>query len=51
MGKPRDDRSKDLFRPALDEIIDMSHAQGDERRCVAAEHDARSMLARGARSH
>jgi transposase, IS5 family len=26
MGKPRDERSKDLFRPALDEIIDMSHA-------------------------
>jgi len=26
MGKPRDDRSKDLFRPALDEIIDMGHA-------------------------
>jgi transposase, IS5 family len=26
MGKPRDDRSKDLFRPALEEIIDMGHA-------------------------
>lgn len=25
MGKPRDDRHKDLFRPALDEIIDMGH--------------------------
>jgi transposase, IS5 family len=26
MGKPRDARSKDLFRPALEEIIDMGHA-------------------------
>ena len=26
MGKPRDERSKDLFRPALEEIIDMGHA-------------------------
>jgi transposase, IS5 family len=26
MGKPRDDRSKDLFQPALEEIIDMGHA-------------------------
>jgi IS5 family transposase len=26
MGKPRDVRRKDLFRPALDEIIDMRHA-------------------------
>jgi transposase, IS5 family len=26
MGKPRDERQKDLFRPALDQIIDMSHA-------------------------
>src|SRR5579862_1941440 len=25
MGKPRDDRQKDLLRPALDQIIDMSH--------------------------
>jgi len=26
MGKPRDERSKDLFRPALEAIIDMGHA-------------------------
>ena len=26
MGKPRDNRHKDLFRPALDEIIDLDHA-------------------------
>jgi transposase, IS5 family len=26
MSKPRDDRQKDLFRPPLDEIIDMGHA-------------------------
>ena len=26
MGKPRDERSKDLFQPALEEIIDMGHA-------------------------
>jgi IS5 family transposase len=25
MGKPRDDRHKDLFRPALDQIIDLKH--------------------------
>jgi len=25
MSKPRDDRQKDLLRPALDQIIDMSH--------------------------
>lgn len=25
MGKPRDDRQKDLLRPALDQIIDLSH--------------------------
>jgi len=25
MSKPRDERQKDLFRPALDQIIDMSH--------------------------
>jgi IS5 family transposase len=25
MGKPRDERQKDLLRPALDEIIDLSH--------------------------
>ena len=25
MGKPRDDRQKDLFRPALDQIIDPGH--------------------------
>ncbi len=26
MGKPRDERQKDLFRPALDRIIDLDHA-------------------------
>ena len=26
MGKPRDNRQKDLLRPALDEIIDPGHA-------------------------
>jgi len=26
MSKPRDERSKDLFQPALEEIIDMGHA-------------------------
>ena len=26
MSKPRDERQKDLFRPALDQIIDMDHA-------------------------
>ena len=26
MGRPRDDRSKDLFQPALEEIINMGHA-------------------------
>jgi IS5 family transposase len=26
MGKPRDERQKDLFRPALDRIIDLNHA-------------------------
>jgi IS5 family transposase len=26
MGKPRDERSRDLFQPALEEIIDMGHA-------------------------
>jgi IS5 family transposase len=26
MSKPRDERQKDLFRPALDQIIDMRHA-------------------------
>ena len=26
MSKPRDERRKDLFRPALDQIIDMDHA-------------------------
>jgi IS5 family transposase len=26
MSKPRDDRQKDLFRPALDQIIDLDHA-------------------------
>lgn len=25
LAKPRDDRQKDLLRPALEEIIDMSH--------------------------
>lgn len=25
MAKPRDDRQKDLFRPPLDQIIDMGH--------------------------
>ena len=25
MAQPRDDRQKDLFRPALDQIIDMGH--------------------------
>ena len=25
MSKPRDERQKDLFRPALDQIIDMGH--------------------------
>jgi transposase, IS5 family len=25
MGKPRDERSKDLFRPALESIIDLGH--------------------------
>jgi len=25
MGKPRDDRQKDLLLPALDQIIDMGH--------------------------
>jgi IS5 family transposase len=25
MAKPRDDRQKDLLRPALDQIIDMGH--------------------------
>ena len=25
MSKPRDDRQKDLFRPALEQIIDMGH--------------------------
>ena len=25
MGRPRDERQKDLLRPALDQIIDMSH--------------------------
>src|SRR5260370_7174847 len=25
MGRPRDDRQKDLLRPALDQIIDLSH--------------------------
>jgi transposase, IS5 family len=25
MARPRDDRQKDLLRPALEEIIDMSH--------------------------
>jgi len=25
MSKPRDERQKDLFRPALDQIIDMRH--------------------------
>ncbi len=25
MGKPRDDRHRDLFRPALDQIIDLQH--------------------------
>ena len=25
MSKPRDNRHKDLFRPALDEIIDLGH--------------------------
>ena len=25
MSKPRDERQKDLFRPALDQIIDLSH--------------------------
>ena len=25
MGRPRDDRQKDLLRPALDQIIDMGH--------------------------
>ena len=25
MGKPRDNRQKDLLRPALDEIIDLGH--------------------------
>ena len=25
MGKPRDDRQKDLFRPALDQILDPGH--------------------------
>jgi len=25
MSKPRDERHKDLFRPPLDEIIDLSH--------------------------
>jgi IS5 family transposase len=26
MGKPRDERQKDLFRPALHRIIDLDHA-------------------------
>jgi hypothetical protein len=26
MGKPRDERQKDLFRPALARIIDLNHA-------------------------
>lgn len=25
MSKPRDERHRDLFRPALDEIIDLGH--------------------------
>jgi hypothetical protein len=25
MSKPRDERQKDLFRPALDQIIDLGH--------------------------
>ena len=25
MAQPRDDRQKELFRPALDQIIDMGH--------------------------
>ena len=25
MSKPRDNRHKDLFRPSLDEIIDLGH--------------------------
>ena len=25
MSKPRDERQKDLFRPALEQIIDMGH--------------------------
>lgn len=25
MSKPRDERQKDLFRPALDKIIDLNH--------------------------
>ena len=25
MSKPRDERHKDLFRPSLDEIIDLNH--------------------------
>jgi IS5 family transposase len=25
MARPRDDRQKDLLRPALDQIIDMGH--------------------------
>jgi len=25
MGRPRDERQKDLLRPALDQIIDMGH--------------------------
>ena len=25
MSKPRDERQKELFRPALDQVIDMGH--------------------------
>ena len=31
MNKPRDDRQKDLLRPALNEIIDLGHPLPENR--------------------
>jgi IS5 family transposase len=37
MSKPRDDRQKDLLRPALDQIIDLEHPLA----CLGWEIDGR----------
>jgi hypothetical protein len=53
MARPRDERQKDLFRPALDRIIDLGHPLvrlAGEIDCGSARSAGRVRVSRDCRS-